>query len=401
MAGNDQLFGGDGNDRLNGGAGNDSLLGRQRQRRADRHRQRHGRLRRRAAPAATSSGWTGSGSSARTTGSPVPPSGDKVQYVDRFANGADRTLDGDRIADPAAEGGAAPTRRSRATRCSRPPGRRRPTSARAALGDCWLLAGLAAIANDNPFALRQNVVDFDDGTYGVRLGNSFYRVDNDLPVTGADRTTPAYAELGAENSMWVAIAEKAFAHYRTGANSYASIEGGWSVEVNRAFGTTSPGDGRSAATAAPPPWPTTSTAAGTATDAVTIGFAGGSIAAGAPLINGHMYTVHERHPQLVGRRDQHHAPQPVGRRRGRATTATERRIGDGHAGPVVRLDRPGQLGQRVRPGSPDPGCQSCPGAWGGGGPIGPPPPPPFPSIAPSTQRPYLLHRRRHSGRGSP
>ena len=61
-----------------------------------------------------------------------------------------------------------------------------------------------------------------------------YRVDNDLAVTGSS-TTPAYAKLGAQNSMWVAVIEKAFAHYRTGSNNFASIEGGWSVEINRAF----------------------------------------------------------------------------------------------------------------------------------------------------------------------
>ena len=27
--------------------------------------------------------------------------------------------------------------------------------------------------------------------------------------------------------MWVAVVEKAYAHYRTGANSYASLSGGW------------------------------------------------------------------------------------------------------------------------------------------------------------------------------
>ena len=41
--------------------------------------------------------------------------------------------------------------------------------------------------------------------------------------------------LGAQNSMWVAIVEKAFTHYRCGANTYASIAGGASTEVFTAF----------------------------------------------------------------------------------------------------------------------------------------------------------------------
>jgi hypothetical protein len=110
-----------------------------------------------------------------------------------------------------------------------------------AVGDCWLLAGLGAIANDNAHALRQNIVDFDDGTYGVRLGNSFYRVDDDLQVTSSFSATPVLAKLGAQNSMWVAITEKAYAYYRSGTNKYRDLNNGWSVEVNRAFQSTNAG----------------------------------------------------------------------------------------------------------------------------------------------------------------
>ena len=121
------------------------------------------------------------------------------------------------------------------------------------LGDCYFLAGLAAVADDTPHAIRQSVVDFHDGTYGVRFGNNFYRVDSDLPVASSTSRTPSYAKLGANNSMWVAIMEKAFAHYRKGSNSYASIESGWSVEVNRAV--LHPQErNRSSHTAAPSRW---------------------------------------------------------------------------------------------------------------------------------------------------
>ena len=65
--------------------------------------------------------------------------------------------------------------------------------------------------NDNPHAIRQHVADFGDGTYGVHLGNNFYRVDNDLPVASASATSPAYAGLGREGSMWAAVIEKAYA----------------------------------------------------------------------------------------------------------------------------------------------------------------------------------------------
>lgn len=57
----------------------------------------------------------------------------------------------------------------------------------------YLMAGQGAVARDSPNALRQNTVDLDDGTYGVRLGNSFYRVDNDLPVSSSSSRAPVYA----------------------------------------------------------------------------------------------------------------------------------------------------------------------------------------------------------------
>ena len=189
-------------------------------------------------------------------------SSDKVQYVTGFANGADRTLNGDRIADPTVRPGHTYKMFSGNPLFSSA-GPQASDIRQGDLGDCYLMAGLSAIANDDAFALRQDVVDFDDGTYGVRLGNNFYRVDNDLPVDSAWSTQPVYADLGAQNSMWPAVVEKACVY--TGANSYASIEGGWSVEVNRAFGATSRATRRSTATPTPPLWPTTSPTTGTAT----------------------------------------------------------------------------------------------------------------------------------------
>ena len=83
------------------------------------------------------------------------------------------------------------------------------------------------------------MVDFDDGTYGVRLGDNFYRVDNELPVSnaanGAVSSNLTNAGLGAQNSMWAAVVEKAFASYRSGANTFASVASGASTEVFTAF----------------------------------------------------------------------------------------------------------------------------------------------------------------------
>jgi hypothetical protein len=109
------------------------------------------------------------------------------------------------------------------------------------LDDSWLLAGLAAIAKEDPTVIEQNVVSFGDGTYGVKLGSDYYRVDDKLPVNLYGETFTAYASLGAQNSIWVPIVEKAFAYFASQGElpNYANLEavnGGVAVDVYEAFG---------------------------------------------------------------------------------------------------------------------------------------------------------------------
>jgi hypothetical protein len=240
---------------------------------------------------------------------------DKCQLVSSFANGADRTLNGDRILDPTpryisgtdASGNAIWSAGVHRRFANNPLFASTGPSVwdirQGALGDCWLLAALGSIAHDNPHALRQNIVDFDDGTYGVRLGNNFYRVDDDLQVTSLADTSPVLARLGGEGSMWVAIAEKAYAHYRSG-NNYANLNGGWSVEVNRAF---------QSASAGAKDLTSYTSATAMANDiynrwnsyqAVTIGFVDNSSAltiSGTPLIDDHQYMVFSVSRDAYGR----------------------------------------------------------------------------------------------------
>ncbi len=122
---------------------------------------------------------TGSSSDAMSGNSSV----DRIQAVSSFANGADRTLNGDRIADP--NGRIVDTNGNVSGSLTRAfsnnplfpsTGPSANDVRQGACGDCYLLAELGAIAQDSPSTLRQNIVDFNDGTYGMRLGNSFYRV---------------------------------------------------------------------------------------------------------------------------------------------------------------------------------------------------------------------------------
>ena len=108
------------------------------------------------------------------------------------------------------------------------------------IGDCYLMAPLLSVAELDPTRIRESVVDLGDGTYAVQFGpgraKKYVHVDGDLPVWPDDRM-PAYAALGAEGSMWVAVIEKAYAMYRRGgARGYAGLDGGWMREAYAALG---------------------------------------------------------------------------------------------------------------------------------------------------------------------
>lgn len=153
-------------------------------------------------------------------------SGNTINKITSFANsGADKTLNGDNIKDP--------TGKTLARNYGDLFGANGPRASdieQGNLGDCWLLAGLSSVTNVDQRDITSNVVDFNDGTFGVKLGGKYYRVDNELPSNGG----AAYANSG----TWVAVMEKAFAHYRTGANTYQSLDGGFSKEVFAALGST-------------------------------------------------------------------------------------------------------------------------------------------------------------------
>jgi Calpain family cysteine protease/RTX calcium-binding nonapeptide repeat (4 copies) len=307
-AGNDQIWGGRGNDHLNGQAGTDRLFG------------EDGNDVLISIDAAYDDYLDGGNGAdtywidtktVKTAFGTLPlkwdtvahvDSGDLVQQVSSFKNGADSTLNGDRINDPKDAGttirvdNAAFAGNTQGTHpLFSKNGPHMNDINQGAIGDCYFLAGLGAIARDNPNALRQNIVDFDDGTYGVRLGDSYYRVDNDLPVynksQGPTDGNLKFAKLGQDGSTWVAIVEKAFADYRKGANTYASIDGGWMTEANAAFRSNSTGSKavntyRNATAMAEDIATKLS-----ARHSLSIGFSGDAAAAGAPLIMHHAYTV--------------------------------------------------------------------------------------------------------------
>ena len=116
-----------------------------------------------------------------------------------------------------------------------------------ALGDCYLLAGLAAIAVHSPEPIENMFIVNGDGTYTVRFFNGstpyYVTVDTQLPVDAGGRLI--YAGVGKlhndpGNELWVSLAEKAYAQFAesgwldTGGlsvNSYSAINAGWPADA--------------------------------------------------------------------------------------------------------------------------------------------------------------------------
>ncbi len=135
-----------------------------------------------------------------------------------------------------------------------------------ALGDCYLIATLGALAGRNPAAVANMFIDNGDGTFTVRFYTGsysmFYTADGSISdgfasgsgvadyvtvnrqVASYGNNTFAYSNSGfsitsSSAAIWIALAEKAYAQWnetgksgRTAANTYSAIEGGWMGTVN-------------------------------------------------------------------------------------------------------------------------------------------------------------------------
>jgi hypothetical protein len=107
------------------------------------------------------------------------------------------------------------------------------------IGDCYYLSVLSSTAKVDPSRIRQSMLDLGDGTVVVQLfknGKAVYVHETEnLPVNNG---TLDYAGLGAQNSTWAALMEKAWCYVRTSKASYASIDSGWMDESYKALNAT-------------------------------------------------------------------------------------------------------------------------------------------------------------------
>jgi hypothetical protein len=101
------------------------------------------------------------------------------------------------------------------------------------VGDCYFLASLAAFAGVKPAVLTESAVDLGDGTYVVRFMQQGtpvdVRVSND--ISSGNYWGYQFARPGASGAVWALVMEKAYAFFRYGTNTYASISGGWMGDV--------------------------------------------------------------------------------------------------------------------------------------------------------------------------
>ncbi|MBI5242103.1 MAG: hypothetical protein HY922_00300 [Elusimicrobia bacterium] len=106
------------------------------------------------------------------------------------------------------------------------------------IGDCYYLASLAAVAKNDPGAIRDMIKDNGNGTYSLTFHQKrnfweFWKpeytdvavtVDNAFPI---EYGNPAFAKYGDSSGsnpeLWTMVAEKAYAKYR---GSYNSISTG-------------------------------------------------------------------------------------------------------------------------------------------------------------------------------
>jgi hypothetical protein len=70
--------------------------------------------------------------------------------------------------------------------------------------------------------------------FHANSGPVYVRVNNSFTVGGFGGY--AYAHPGPNGTIWAAVIEKAFCYFRTGANTYNSINSGWMDEVYHDLG---------------------------------------------------------------------------------------------------------------------------------------------------------------------
>lgn len=220
----------------------------------------------------------------------------RVHAVNSFAYGVSLELDGQNLKDPSDTG--TPVRLQSNSLWGTGP--RMEDVKQGQVANCYALAAPQSLAYSQPDRLREVAVDLGDGTYAVHFKrggtNTFVRVDGELAGGGPYAGGLRFAQPTASGNMWMPILEKAYAQFRSGANSYASLAYGWYgavlADLGIAYSTKTPG----------------STAASTLYTSITnaINSKRGVVTgtkdsvSGAPVIGNHVYTIVKATKDAVG-----------------------------------------------------------------------------------------------------
>jgi hypothetical protein len=145
----------------------------------------------------------------------------RVHAVGHFENTGNMELDGANLTDPEGLENASTKMNFANVPLFTAAGPMQEDINQGQVGDCWLMAPLAAVAKTAPEYIRQSIVSLGDGTFAVRLTDGYYRVDADLRMDG---NVPTYAGFGNDaanditaadapriGSLWVPLVEKAAA----------------------------------------------------------------------------------------------------------------------------------------------------------------------------------------------
>lgn len=164
--------------------------------------------------------------------------GGQAPIIDEKDDGFPITVEGQVLSNPVLTGTATGYQNFSSHSLFSPAGPRLTDIAQGALENCYMLAALGALADRSPAIIRSSMTSLGDGTFAVRFfapsGDVYVRVDADLPVT--ESGAMAYAGFGAQQSIWVAIFEKAYSFYRLGDGNYQSLAGGFSGEIFQDLG---------------------------------------------------------------------------------------------------------------------------------------------------------------------
>lgn len=93
-----------------------------------------------------------------------------------------------------------------------------------AVGDCYLIAGLILLAEEDPGIIEGLIDENDNGTFTITFGDGHQEVVNPTIVVDAEGN-PAFAR-GADGSAWAPLIEKAYAQRYGGWGSDPGITGG-------------------------------------------------------------------------------------------------------------------------------------------------------------------------------